>query len=190
MRSIIIRRDTGDDYTVFLKRLAKTFATGCQGGKMGKAGGAALVVLLTFGAPVAGAQTANHRFAVEGGVVLLDLVPIATFGEYTGWQMGGRAYMGRYVYAFGDVFAYFTDQGGGVSLGLAVVSSRSARQRIFLRGGFLVPFGLPLVGVGVEYGGDWGVIANWDYVPTRAFGEGLSGLSVLKLGVYWGREGR
>ena len=153
---------------------------------MGKGGVAALAVLLALGglgAPNAHAQTAGHRFAVDGGVVLYDLVP-RTSREITLWQMGGRAYLGRYVYAFGEVLGDFTYGAGGGPAGLALVSSRSARLRFLLRGGYIVPAGLPLAGVGAEYGGDWGAIVNWDYVLTRMSGEGLS---LLKFGVYWGR---
>ena len=83
---------------------------------MGKVVDAVLVVLLAFGVvgvPVARAQTASHRFAIDGGVVLYDLVPIETLGEQAGWQMGGRGYLGRYVYAFGEVFGYFEHAGAG-----------------------------------------------------------------------------
>ena len=153
---------------------------------MKRCGPAALVTILGFfvpGATVLQAQTVGHRFMVDGGVLAVDSVPRTDTGRVEmGFQFGGRWYLGNYVYAFGNLHGDPEWCCDG-SAGLGLVSSRSRRLRLLLRGGFFVS-GYPVIGAGVEYGGDMGAVVTWDYVPTRTSWEGIS---FLRVGMYWGR---
>ena len=155
---------------------------------MKRCGPAALVTILGFfvpGATVLQAQTVGHRFMVDGGVLAVDSVPRTDSGRVRmGYQFGGRWYLGNYVYAFGDLYG---ERAGCCAplAGLGLVSSRSRRLRLLLRGGYFVPGpGYPVIGAGVEYGGDMGAFVMWQYMPIRTSWESIS---YMKVGMYWGR---
>ena len=138
------------------------------------------VVMMAFGAPPVQAQTIGQRFVVHGGFAHLSGLRDYRQGVY----LGGRAYLGPWVFVSGS--GNLHQKAHYYTFGVGGVLPRSTRWRVLMHAGFLATdgYGLPIGGVGIEYGGKWGGVGQLDYVLTRTSGEGLF---VVNGGIYWSR---
>ncbi len=138
------------------------------------------VAIVIFGVPQVKAQTIEQHFSVQGGFAHFPGLGAYRQGVY----LGGRAYLGPWVFVSGSGnwhrrADYYTVSVGGVL-------RRSARLRVLMHAGFMASdgYGYPVGGIGMEYGGEWGGLGQIDYILTRTSGEGFF---VGSIGMYWGR---